>query len=132
MTSESDPDLLLLYQNELQIAGDEYRRKPCSYLPDQCIHEASVMRKAVYQYSNDIGSINSTIDCQYLADTTGLAITTNGIAMRFRVVTAAQVVNAILWPIVGVVLGVACCLLFWKKNHHRSHRLFIYNAWSPS
>lgn len=132
MTSENDPNLLLLYQNELQIAGDDYRRKPCSYMPEHCSHDALVIRKEVYEYSKDIGPVNSTIDCHYLADPTGLAVTTNGMAMRFRVVTAAQVINSIMWPIVGVVVSVTCCLLFWKKNHHRTHRLFIYNAWSPS
>ena len=127
-----DPNLLLLYQNELHLAGGDYLNRPCSYLPSYCSDNINQIRNEVLNYSSSIGPVNSTISCHHSRATHGLKVKTNGIAMRYRVVTGSQVVHAIAWPIIGVIISIMCCTAFWKKNHYRSHRLFIYNSWSPS
>ncbi|XP_039265131.2 uncharacterized protein LOC120340824 [Styela clava] len=130
VTSQGN-EKLLLYQNEFHLVGGDYKTRPCSYLPDYCSGKARDIAWRVYNYSKTIGEVNDTTPCYY-STTSGLDVASSAVAMKFKTVRPSDMVHSLLWPVIGIFVSVISCTLFWKKNHHRVHRMFIYNAWSQS
>ena len=117
-------NVLLLYQNEYNFAGQDHLYRRCSFLPSFCPNDLKLILSDTCSYSFAIGSVNSTIDCFYDEEKNRV--------IRERRISTSNIVNSILWPLLGMIVSTACCVGFWKHNYKHISRLYIYNSWSAT
>jgi len=117
-------DVLLLYQSEYNYAGMDYIYRRCSFLPPFCPSNLQTLLSSVCSYGYRIGDINSTIDCFYDPNKRWV--------IHEKRISQAKMINAILWPLIGILVSIVCCVGFWRRNYKHISRLYIYNSWSAT
>ena len=122
--ADKPKDALLLYQNEFNFAGMDYIYRRCSYLPSFCPSKMQALLLDICSYSFFIGEVNSTIDCYYDESKQWV--------IREKKITKAEMAHALLWPLIGILISIGCCIGFWRRNYKHISRLYIYNSWSAT
>jgi len=119
----------LLFQNELNFAGNDYLYRRCSYLPARCPTDLQQTTQEIQNYALKWGVVNQTYDCYFSAESDQWS---NGRVMRYKLISIGAMWNSIVWPLIGMFTSVLCCVGFWRRSYRHMSRLFIYNSWSAS
>ena len=115
----------LLLQSDTKIYGDDYRRKPCSYLPKNCDNDVEKLTQEVLEYAHQWK--NSSNPCyDVISDHfEGIAISTKQSDSQFILI-------AFILPFCGIFCSLLFCFEFWRRNYKHVSRLYVYNSWSAS
>ena len=129
----------LLLQSDTKIYGDDHRRRPCSYLPDECDGE-DVLKSQVDEFTRVWSD-------SYVSNASGEAGTGTPQTFACFDVVSGHIDNlavlktqsdrrllltAFLVPFFGALASLLFCCEFWRRNYRHVSRLYVYNSWNAS
>lgn len=126
-----DSGAILLFENELHLAGQDYIHRPCSFLPYYCNGNLSDITKQVASRAETIEKDKNNLQCFYNSNSNALG-GQKPVVIQHKTIFKYHIIHALTWPIAGMLSSLIICAQFWRHNKDHISRLFVYNSWSLS